>query len=132
MVKYSDFKPKKINIIDPADDPDAGLDKEFRQDTMFNQLGKVLDSQVNPNPITHVITDDGEKHPITAQQAKALRALATAQNVKPAVKLQFTKDIQGSAGIKKFLSQPDTKNYVSTFVDMYMKGQTAYTPTTTY
>ena len=124
--------PKKISIMDPADDPDAGLDKEFRQDTMFNQLGKVLDSRGNPNPITHVITDDGEKHPITASQAKALRALATAENVKPATKLQFTKDIQTSVGIKKFLSQPDTKNYVSTFVDMYMKGQTAYTPTTKY
>jgi len=132
MVKYNDFKPKKINIMDPADDPEAGLDKEFRQDTMFNQLGKVLDSRGNPNPITHVTTDDGEKHSITAQQAKALRALATAENVKPAAKLQFTKDIQTSAGIKKFLSQPDTKNYVSTFVDMYMKGQTAYTPTTQY
>jgi len=70
---------KKINIMDPADDPNAGLDKEFKQDTMFNQLGKVLDSRGNPNPITHVTTDDGEKHPITAQQAKALRALATAE-----------------------------------------------------
>lgn len=132
MVKATDFIPKKINIMDPADDPESGLDKEFRQDTMFNQLGKVLDSRGNPNPITHVITDDGEKHPITAQQARALRALATAENVKPAAKLQFTKDIQTSQGIKKFLSQPDTKNYVSTFVDTYMKGQTAYTPTTKY
>jgi hypothetical protein len=118
--------------MDPADDPNAGLDKEFKQDTMFNQLGKVLDSRGNPNPITHVTTDDGEKHPITAQQARALRALATAENVKPATKLQFTKDIQTGAGIKKFLSQPDTKNYVSTFVDTYMKGQTVYTPTTKY
>lgn len=124
--------PKKINIMDPADDPDAGLDKEFKQDTMFNQLGKVLDSRGNPNPITHVTTDDGVKHDITAQQARALRALATAENVKPPAKLQFAKDIQNSQGLKKFLSQPDTKNYVSTFVDAYMKGQTVYTPTTTY
>ena len=42
MVKATDFMPKKINIMDPADDPNAGLDKEFRQETMFNQLGKVL------------------------------------------------------------------------------------------
>jgi hypothetical protein len=132
MVKATDFMPKKISIMDPADDPNAGLDKEFRQETMFNQLGKVLDSRGNPNPITHVTTDDGEKHPITAQQAKALRALATAENVKPPAKLQFAKDIQTSQGIKKFLSQPDTKNYVSTFVDTYMKGQTVYTPTTKY
>ena len=33
----------------------------FKQTAMFDQLGKILDSKSNPNPLTHVTTDDGEK-----------------------------------------------------------------------
>ena len=37
--------PIKKEFQDPADDPNAGFDKEFKQDSMFNQLGKILDSR---------------------------------------------------------------------------------------
>jgi len=132
MVKAKDFIPQNVRIMDPADDPDAGLDKEFRQDTMFNQLGKVLDSRNNPKPITHVITDDGAKHMVNPRQANALRMLATSDKIKPAVKLQFTKDIQTSKGLKRFLDLQDIKQYVPTFVDVYMKDQEPYQPVTNY
>ena len=37
------------------------MDREFKQDSIFNQLGKILDSQGNPRPLDTVITDDGKK-----------------------------------------------------------------------
>ena len=63
---------------------------------MFNQLGKILDSRGNPRPLYTVITDDGKKHKVNFQQAKMIRMLLTAPQVKPDLKRQFTKDIQNS------------------------------------
>ena len=34
--------PIKKEFQDPADDPNAGFDKEFKQDSIFNQMGKIL------------------------------------------------------------------------------------------
>ena len=45
---------KEFRDIDPADDPNAGMDKDFKQEPMFNQFGKILDSQGNP---TNAIQD---------------------------------------------------------------------------
>ena len=56
--------PIQKEFQDPADDPNAGFDKEFKQDSMFNQLGKILDSRGNPRPLDNVITDDGKKHKV--------------------------------------------------------------------
>ena len=69
--------PIKKEFQDPADDPNAGFDKEFKQDSMFNQLGKILDSRGNPRPLDTVITDDGKKHKVNFQQAKMIRMLLT-------------------------------------------------------
>ena len=43
-MRAKDFIIKK-EFVDPADDPNAGFDKEFKQDSMFNQLGKILESK---------------------------------------------------------------------------------------
>ena len=99
--------PIKKEFQDPADDPNAGFDKEFKQDSMFNQLGKILDSRGNPRPLDTVITDDGKKHKVNFQQAKMIRMLLTAPQVKPALKRQFTKDIQNSETLEKFLQTDD-------------------------
>ena len=99
--------PIKKEFQDPADDPNAGFDKEFQQDSMFNQLGKILDSRGNPRPLDTVITDDGKKHKVNFQQAKMIRMLLTAPQVKPDLKRQFTKDIQNSETLEKFLQTDD-------------------------
>ena len=107
---------KEFKDIDPADDPNAGMDKEFKQDSIFNQLGKILDSRGNPNPLDTVTTDDGKKFKVSMNQASVLRRLLTAPSVKPQVKAQFTKDLQQSQTIEKFLQAEDM---VKLFVSMY-------------
>ena len=99
--------PIKKEFQDPADDPNAGFDKEFKQDSMFNQLGKILDSRGNPRPLDTVITDDGKKHKVNFQQATMIRMILTAPQVKPDLKRQFTKDIQNSETLEKFLQTDD-------------------------
>ena len=112
----------KKEFVDPADDPNAGFDKEFKQDSMFNQLGKILDSQGNPRPLDTVVTDDGKKHKVNFRQASALRRLLTAPRVKPDIKAKFTKDLQTSEVLEKFLQANDM---VELFVSMYDIEQTA-------
>jgi len=114
--------PIKKEFQDPADDPNAGFDKEFKQDSMFNQMGKILDSRGNPRPLDTVITDDGKKHKVNFQQAKMIRMLLTAPQIKPDVKREFTKDIQTSEVLDKFLQ---SKDMVDLFVSMYSIEQTA-------
>ena len=120
-MKAKEFIIKK-EFVDPADDPNAGFDKEFKQDSMFNQLGKILDSQGNPRPLDTVVTDDGKKHKVNFNQAKTLRRLLTAPRVKPDIKAKFTKDIQTSEVLDKFLQ---SKDMVDLFVSMYSIEQTA-------
>jgi len=99
--------PIKKEFQDPADDPNAGFDKEFKQDSIFNQMGKILDSRGNPRPLDTVITDDGKKHKVNFNQAKMIRMLLTAPQIKPNIKRQFTKDIQQSETLMKFLQTDD-------------------------
>ncbi len=107
---------KEFKDIGPADDPNAGMDREFKQDSIFNQLGKILDSRGNPNPLDTVTTDDGKKFKVSMNQATVLRRLLTAPSVKPQVKAQFTKDLQQSQTIEKFLQAEDmVKLFVSTY-----------------
>ena len=120
-MKAKEFTIKK-EFVDPADDPNAGFDKEFKQDSMFNQLGKILDSQGNPRPLDTVVTDDGKKHKVNFRQASTLRRLLTAPRVKPDVKAKFTKDLQTSEVLEKFLQSNDM---VELFVSMYDIEQTA-------
>ena len=99
--------PIKKEFQDPADDPNAGFDKEFKQDSIFNQMGKILDSRGNPRPLDTVITDDGKKHKVNFNQAKMIRMLLTAPQIKPDLKMKFTKDIQQSETLMKFLQTDD-------------------------
>jgi hypothetical protein len=101
---------------DPADREPA-YDKDFKQDSLFNQLGKVLDSQGNPKPVDTITTDDNKQFRVTVVQAQMLRNLMTSNQIKPALRLQFTKDVQGSNTLAKFLGAPDM---VTLFGQMYM------------
>ena len=86
---------------DPADQEPA-YNKDFKQDSLFNQLGKVLDSQGNPKPVDTVITDDNKQFKVTVAQAQMLRNLMTSNQIKPALRGQFTRDAQGSTTLAKF------------------------------
>ncbi len=101
---------------DPADQEPA-YDKDFKQDSLFNQLGKVLDSQGNPKPVDTVTTDDNKQFKVTVAQAQMLRNLMTSNQIKPALRGQFTRDAQGSTTLAKFLGSPDM---ITLFGQMYM------------
>ena len=106
--------------VDPADVDDNDA-PGFKQDMMFNQLGKVLDSQSNPTPLNTIKTDDGKTMEVTVPQAKALRLMATSDRVKPAIRLEFTKSIQTSTGLEPFLAVSDPKDMINIFADKYMR-----------
>ena len=108
---------KEYKDIDDLDDPNRGMDKDFKQEPMFNQLGKILDSQGNPNPLDTVITDDGKKFKGTARQADTIRKLMTSTQVKPMIRSEFTKAIQNSETLSKFL---ETNDMVQLFKSMYL------------
>ena len=102
---FDDFGLKDYGSeLDRDDDEGTG----FKQTAMFDQLGKVLDSANNPNPVKTVKTDDGKEIPVTPEQARMLRMFATTDKVKPIVRTQFIKDIQHSRGLHDFL---DIKDY---------------------
>jgi hypothetical protein len=113
----TDFMRRGIDPADVDDNDDPG----FKQDMMFNQLGKILDSQSNPKPRNTVTTDDGKEMKVDVAQAKTLRMMATTDRVKPAIRFEFTKDIQKSAGLEQFLAVKDPKEMINIFADKYMK-----------
>jgi len=118
-----DFRDLGIGGPDSADDDNAGLDPDFKQTPMIVQLGKVLDSRGNPNPVKHVTTDDGKKHNISAQQAMVIKMLLTTDKVKPDVKRAFTKDVQQADTMAMLLNAGDQKGMVSAFLDKYKPGE---------
>lgn len=106
------------NDFETGDDDDA--DTGFSREAMFVQLGRILDSQGNPKPVDSVITDDGQSHEVSVQQAKVLRMLATTDKIKPDVRSQFIKDIQTTLGLEPFL-QVDSQEMPKVFVQKYMQ-----------
>jgi hypothetical protein len=100
-----------------SDEPE---DTGFKGTPMYDQLGKLLDSQDSPKPINTVTTDDGNEHEVSVDQAKALRLLATTEKVKPEVRKSFLKDIQSSDGLVDFLDQPSYHEMAHLFVKRYL------------
>lgn len=102
--------------LDNDDDEGEG----FKQASMFDQLGKVLDSQSNPKPVNTVTTDDGTQHNVTGDQARVLRMLMTTDKVKPMVRTQFIKDMQTNHGLVDFLDIKDYHEMTGLFVKRYL------------
>jgi hypothetical protein len=96
------------------------VNKGFSQSPMYDQLGKVLDSQDSPKPVNTVITDDGETFEVNQDQARALRLLATTEKVKPDVKQEFLRDLQTSQGLSDYLDQSDYHEMAHLFVKRYL------------
>jgi len=103
--------------LDQDDDSDGA---GYKQAPMFDQLGKVIDSQGNPKPVTTVTTDDGKTFKVSAEQARVLRMIMTTDKVKPMVRTQFQRDIQNSQGLADFLDIKDPKEIPGLFVRRYL------------
>ncbi len=120
---HESLDDKDMKFFDPSDfgsDEDDQEPEGFRQEPVFVQLGKVLDSSDTPKPITSVTTDDGKEHPVTADQARVLRMLATTDKVKPMVRDTFLKDIQTTNGLVDFLDIKDANEMAQLFVKKYL------------
>lgn len=87
--------------IDPADTDDDG--EEFKAKRMFDQLGKVIDSRGNPNPLTTVTTDDGDEVEVSAQEAHMIRGLEMRTSQQGGQKEKFMRMIQTTDGLNKVL-----------------------------
>ena len=114
-----DMRDLGLGGPDDADDDNAGLDPDFKQTPMITQVGKVLDSRGNPNPIKTVTTDDGKQHKISPQQASVIKMLLTTDKVKPDVKRAFTKDVQQADTLGMLLQAPNQDEMVRAFLKKY-------------
>ena len=113
---YDDFDLKNHGSeLDKDDDEGEG----FSQKPMYDQLGKVLDSRSNPNPIKTVTTDDGKELKVTPDQARMIRMLMTTDKVKPIVRTKFQKDVQNSKTLVDFLDM-DYHELPSLFIKRYL------------
>jgi len=114
-----DFKDLDLDNVGRELDQDDDEHGGFSQKPMYDQLGKVLDSAGNPNPVDTVTTDDGKEHKITPDQARMIRMLMTTDKVKPMVRDKFIKDMQQSANLVDFLDM-DYHELPSLFVKRYL------------
>jgi len=120
IVKEASFRDFGLGNLGSELDRDDDEGQGFKQASMFDQLGKVLDSQGNPKPVNTVVTDDGKEHKVTADQARMLRMFATTDKVKPMVRTQFIKDIQTSNGLVDFLDIKDYHEMPKMFMQKYL------------
>lgn len=117
---FNDIDDLKLGNVGKELDVDDEGGKGFEGAPMFTQLGKILDSQSNPNPVTTVTTDDGETVEVTPQQARTLRMMLTSDNIKPQAKLRFTKELQMSNTLHDFVDVKDYHEMPKIFMQKYM------------
>jgi len=78
-------------------------DPEYDKDAMWDQLGKILDSQDNPFPRDDVLCDDGVKITgITPKDCLDIRNLVV-RFEKPQIRKEFLVRIQTSENLKEIL-----------------------------
>lgn len=95
--------------FDPADsDDDEGA--EFKAKRMFDQLGKVIDSRGNPNPLTTVTTDNGDEVEVSPQEAHMIRGLEMRTSQQGGQKEKFMRMIQTTDGLNKVLDMIRAQN----------------------
>jgi hypothetical protein len=84
------------------------LDPEFRKESMYMQLGRIVDSEsarsVVPakkfNPVEHVITEEGTKFKVSAKEAQFMREMIVKVPTVP--RADLLKKIQTKNGFKEF------------------------------
>ena len=104
---------------DKADDDEADLAPGFKQQPMIVQVGKILDSRGNPNPVTKVVSEEGKQFKCNPSQAATIKMLLTTDKVKPDIKRQFTQDVQQSETLKMMLTAGDNDNMIRAFLEKY-------------
>lgn len=105
---------------DEGTDDDNDADTGYARESMFIQLGRILDSQGNPKPVESVVTDDGDHIEVSPMEAKVLKMMATTDKVKPAIRQEFLNDIQTTKGLSYFLDGRP-QEMTQKFVDKYIK-----------
>lgn len=96
--------------FDPADLDNDDEGAEFKAKRMFDQLGKVIDSRGNPNPLTTVTTDDGDEVEVSAQEAHMIRGLEMRTSQQGGQKEKFMRMIQTTEGLNKVLDMIRAQN----------------------
>lgn len=120
ILKEDDFADLGLRSHGTELDKDQ-YDKDY--DTpMIQQLGKILDSKGNENPITYVTTLDGSKIKVNFDQASILKQLLQMGSVNGLDKQnqeRFRDDIQTKAGLVPFLDVNDGKSMQMLYLEKY-------------
>lgn len=108
LVNESDFADLGLKGLGSELDRDEEGD-DFKQKRMFDQLGKVIDSAGNPNPIKTVKTDDGDEVEVTPGIAKALRYLEQNTSAQGGQKEKVMRMLQTTDGLNKAIDMVKSK-----------------------
>ena len=111
-----------------SDEDDYATKPGFEQDSMINQLGKIIDSEEagkdaeemkikNFKPVTSVKTDDGEEVDISPEEAKALKKMmdmlpSNRGGEEQSPREKYLDAIQNSEGLANMLDFAKSKNLV--------------------
>jgi len=125
ILKEGDFDDLGLkNYGKELDRDDDGGGDDF---SIVDQLGKILDSRGNPNPIDSVKTRDGSDIKVTPDQANALMQLLKRSPVNGSdrqEKAKFSKDITTKVGLTPFLDANDGKSMQQYYIANYMSSST--------
>ena len=127
VLKEGDFDDLGLRGLGSELDKDDDYDPEKDKFSMTKQLGKMLDSRGNPNPLNSVSTRDGAEMQLTMDQAANLMSLLKRPPVNGTdrqEKEQFQKDISKKAGLTPFLDANDGKTMQQLYVSKYMSDTT--------
>lgn len=127
VLKEGDFDDLGLKGLGMELDRDDDYDPEKDKFSMTKQLGKMLDSRGNPNPIDSIQTRDGGMVQLTMDQAANLMSLLKRPPVNGTdrqEKEQFQKDISTTKGIKPFLDANDGKTMQQLYIQNYMSDTT--------
>jgi hypothetical protein len=102
-INFSDLGLKGHGSELDKDDEDEG----FKQERMFIQLGKIVDSRGNPKPLDSVKTDDGKVVKVTPMQAQVIMQYEKNVPQQGGQKDKFMRMIQNSDGLEKAKEMAD-------------------------
>ena len=104
-IDFSDLGLKGHGSELDKDDEDEG----FKQERMFMQLGKIVDSRGNPKPLDSVKTDDGKTIMCKSSTAKKIMDMERSITQQGGKKEKFMNMIQKSDGLNKVIDYIENK-----------------------
>ena len=127
MLNEGDFDDLGLKGLGSELDKDDDYDPERDKFSMTKQLGKMLDSRGNPNPLNSVETRDGAVVQLTMDQAANLMSLLKRPPVNGTDRMekeQFQKDISKKDKLMPFLDANDGKTMQQLYIQNYMSDTT--------